>query len=71
MAGDSQIRFYAGTPLATTMGHSPGALSVIDREPRELLPYQIEALKILGRQTVAQLELRLLLTEQRQMEVVL
>ena len=52
------IRFYAGVPLTTSEGFSLGTLCVIDHVPREIRAEQIEALRVLGHQVVAQLELR-------------
>jgi serine/threonine protein kinase len=56
--GAPGVRFYAGAPLRTRDGHVLGALAVMDREPRDLSGEQIESLRALSRQTVAQLELR-------------
>jgi signal transduction histidine kinase/CheY-like chemotaxis protein len=56
--GDPTIRFYAGAPLTTPDGFKIGALCVIDRVPRQLSPEQRDAMEMLGRQVVAQMELR-------------
>ena len=58
VVGDEQARFYAGAPLRVPSGHVLGTLSVLDRRPRALSPSQRESLRALGRQVVAQLELR-------------
>lgn len=52
-----KIRFYAGAPLMT-QGQALGTLCVVDRVPRELHPEQMDALRALSRQVVAQLDLR-------------
>jgi PAS domain S-box-containing protein/tape measure domain-containing protein len=56
--GEPHIRFYAGVPLILPSGHVLGTLCVIDVTARELSVKQIESLQALGRQAVAQLELR-------------
>jgi serine/threonine protein kinase len=55
---ERRVRFYAGAPLLTPEGFAVGALSVIDRVPRELSAREIEALRALSRQVMAQLELK-------------
>ena len=54
------VRFYAGAPLVTPEGFPLGALCVLDTEPRPggLTASQRFALEVLGRQTMAQMELR-------------
>ena len=58
VASEPNIRFYLGSPLVTPEGHALGTLCAIDRVPREISPQQVEALQILSRQVMAQLELR-------------
>ncbi|MEP6622781.1 MAG: PAS domain S-box protein, partial [bacterium] len=58
VVGDPKVRFYAGAPLVTNDGHSIGALCVMDHVARDLTAAQGEALQMLSRQVVGQLELR-------------
>lgn len=59
VTSDPNIRFYLGSPLVTPEGHALGTICAIDRVPRQISQQQIEALQILSRQVMAQLELRL------------
>jgi tRNA A-37 threonylcarbamoyl transferase component Bud32 len=59
----SGLRFYAGASVKTRDGHVLGALCVMDPQPGQLTDQQIESLRALSRQAVAQLELRRLKRE--------
>jgi signal transduction histidine kinase/ActR/RegA family two-component response regulator len=52
------IRFYAGTPLITHSGLAIGTLCVIDKKPNKLTEAQRQALEVLGRSVISQMELR-------------
>jgi len=58
VASDPWIRFYAGVPVRAATGEALGTLCVLDKIPRQLLPEQLEALRLLARQTASVLDLR-------------
>jgi GAF domain-containing protein len=58
VTAEPHIRFYAGCPLITDAGEVIGTLSVLDRTARTLAPEQRDALSMLARTAMTQLELR-------------
>lgn len=66
VTGPPHIRFYASSQLISSGGHKVGTLCVMDIVPKQLTEEQKEALKILARQAVTNLELRL---KQKQLQV--
>ncbi|MBN2176941.1 MAG: sensor domain-containing diguanylate cyclase [Demequinaceae bacterium] len=67
VTSDPSIRFYAGAPLVTPAGDAVGTVCVLDRQPRDVTPDQLEALRILSRQIVDHMELRRGVTELERM----
>jgi PAS domain S-box-containing protein len=59
VAGEPNVRFYAGTPLITSEGHRIGTLCVIDMEPHELNSNQQQMLKMLGKQAIGLMDFRI------------
>jgi PAS domain S-box-containing protein len=58
VTGELGIRFYAAVPLVSREAQALGTLCVLDTKPRRLTEPQKEALRVLGRQVMMQLELR-------------
>ena len=58
VTGAPSIRFYAGAPIVSPAGDAVGSVCVIDAETRTLSGSQLEALRSLGEQFIAVLEVR-------------
>ncbi|MGO4853193.1 sensor histidine kinase [Phaeovulum sp. W22_SRMD_FR3] len=59
--GEPGLKFYAGALLTAENGLPIGTLCVLDYAPKELTPFQRDALRVLARQVMNQLDLRLAL----------
>lgn len=66
--GEPHVRFYASVPLRASSGHVLGTLCVFDRRARTLSAEQMEMLRVLAAQVMAQLELRRHVHEQARTE---
>lgn len=70
VTGDPNLRFYAGVLLKSAEGHPIGTLCVLDTKARPdgLEPVQAQALEVLARQVMTQLEVRKALRERTEIE---
>ena len=68
VTGAPGLRFYAGALLKTDGGHAIGTVCVLDVAPRGLTSLQERALRVLARQVMRQLDLRLALRERDRAE---
>ncbi|MBE9128724.1 MULTISPECIES: GAF domain-containing hybrid sensor histidine kinase/response regulator [unclassified Coleofasciculus] len=59
VAGEFGLRFYAAVQLTTHDGYNLGTLCVIDKQPRAVLPEELEYLKDLAAVVMDEIELRL------------
>lgn len=62
--GPPFVRFYAGAPLQSPDGQFLGTLCVLDLKPRGLSEVQRRALRVLARQIMVELDLRVALRRQ-------
>jgi GAF domain-containing protein len=58
VAGDEAVRSYAGAQIRSARGNSLGTVCVLDRQPRRFNDTQLAALRLLGEEAAALLELR-------------
>ena len=56
VTGEPKIRFYAGAPLTMPNGVNVGTLCLIDRNPREMTPIEIEMLADMAKVVVGEIE---------------
>jgi two-component sensor histidine kinase len=65
VAENDGLRFYAGALLTSVEGLPLGTLCVLDRRPRQLSDLQRQAIQVLARQVMTQLDLRRALAAER------
>jgi PAS domain-containing protein len=58
VTGEPNLRFYAGAPLITADGHRLGTLCVVDERPHTLDKHQQLMLKMLSKQAISIMELK-------------
>lgn len=68
VTAESGLRFYAGAVLKSPDGLPVGTLCVLDTRPRDLTELQQRALKVIARQVMDQLDLRLAVAERSKQE---
>lgn len=61
---EPKVRFYAGAVLRASDGTAFGTVCVLDTVPRTLTPVQRNTLRVLAKQVVRELELRLAMRQQ-------
>ncbi len=66
--GLPRVSFYAGIPLIDDKGFSLGTLSVLDPIPRQLTDSQLQSLKIIAAQVIAQFRMGRELAQKRNYE---
>lgn len=60
---EPHLRFYAGALLKTADGFPIGTLCVLDHRPRTLTDVQLQAIRVLAHQVMAQLDQRLVMKQ--------
>ena len=65
VTSNPRIRSYVGAPLLTEQGYAVGTLCVLDSAPRKLSEDQKHALQALARQVMRQMDLRLLINQEK------
>ena len=66
VAGDPNLRFYAGAALTNDQGLPLGMLCVLDYKPRSLTPVQRDLLTVMAKLVMQRIELRRTLAQERE-----